>query len=421
MNGTATEFVTASVPCDAGTAFRLPRNDRSGSRSLEVQPRPVSISTSINAVILRTCILWMTAWLWACAGAQTPEHPESESSPPVTPATQPDPVEEPKAVEPVEVTAAEVGVMDVCKEMQNEQALTMLERVRRRLSIAACASSGWLDGLFGDQLRYEEYRQTYGSVSVGSLWSDYDGFDPRLRFRIRLQLPQWDERISAFAGRVGQENYISDIEDDFGALPTRQFGNLEDESVLLGLGYSNPKRTGNDFDASVGVRVDTPLDPYVRTRYEIVRNFAEKYVFTARETLFWQNSEGLGTTTRMNLDRALSEKFLLRWSNLGTYTQETEGVEWYSQITLFQSVGDRTGLAWQGQVEGATDNEVQMTRTAVRLIMRRQFKNPDWLFLELRGGVAWPREKLEEERKASPELGIAFEMQFGDRRERGRF
>jgi hypothetical protein len=379
------------------------------------------------AAMLRACLIWLAACSCtslAIAQSQVsetlPEDPTAAPSP-TTEAAPPVVESEPKTVEPVEVSATEMGVMDVCKEMQDEQALTMLERVRRRLSIAACASSGWLDGLFGDQLRYEEYRETYGSVSAGTLWSDYDGFDPRLRFRIRLQLPQWDERLSAFAGRVGEDDYISDVEDDFDALPTRQFGHLEDESVLLGLGYSNPKRTGNDFDASAGVRVDTPLDPYVRTRYEIVRNFAENYVFSARETLFWQNSEGLGTTTRLILDRALSERFLLRWANLGTYTQETVGLEWYSQMTLFQSVGDRTGLAWQAQVEGATDNEVPLTRTAVRLIMRRQFKHPEWLFLELRGGVAWPREKREEDREATPELGIAIEMQFGDRRQRRRF
>ena len=324
----------------------------------------------------------------------------------------------PETVEPVKPTAAELGAMDVCAEMQDGQELTMLGRARRQLSIAACASSAWLDGLFGDQMLYEEYRETYGTLSVGTLWSDYDGFDPRLRFRIRLQLPQWDERISTFAGRVGEDDYISDVEDDFDALPSRQFGTLEDDSVLLGLGYANPKRTGNDFDASVGVRLDTPLDPYARTRYEIVRSFAEHYVFSGRETVFWQNSEGFGSTTRLYLDRALSDRFLLRWANLGKYTEETEGLEWYSQMTLFQSVGDRVGLAWQAQIEGATDNEVQITRTAARLIMRRQFRNPDWLFLELRAGVAWPRERIYEERKATPELGIALEMQFGQRRQR---
>jgi hypothetical protein len=182
----------------------------------------------------------------------------------------------------------------------------------------------------------------------------------------------------------------------------------------VGLGYSSPKRTGNDFDAGVGVRVDWPLDPYARARYEIVRTFNERYVFSARETVFWQNSEGLGTTTRVNLDRALSDRFLVRWTNLGKYTQETLGMEWYTQLTLFQSVNTRTGLAWQAQIEGATDNKVPLTRHTVRLIMRRQL-TPDWLFLELRGGVGWPRVKLEERRKASPEFGIAFEMQFGNR------
>jgi hypothetical protein len=303
--------------------------------------------------------------------------------------------------------------MQGCAERDRPEA-SMLERVRRRLSVTACASSAWLDGLFGDQFRYDQYRATYGTVSVGGLWSDYDGFDPRLRFRVRLQLPQWDERISAFAGRVSEDDYISDTEGDFEALPTRQFGSLEDESVLVGLGYSSPQRTGNDFDLGVGVRVDLPLDPYARARYEIVRGFGEHWVFTARETVFWQNSEGFGTTTRTYLDRAISDTLLLRWANLAKYTEETIGLEWYTQFTLFQSLNERTGLAWQVQTEGETDNEVQLTRHSARLILRRQL-TPEWLILELRGGVAWPRRNLTEDREASPEVGIALEMQFGNK------
>ncbi|MDY6944173.1 MAG: hypothetical protein SXG53_00520 [Pseudomonadota bacterium] len=310
----------------------------------------------------------------------------------------------------------EASPMEICAQPAENHA-TVLQRVRRSLTVTACASSAWLDGLFGDQIHYDDYHATYGTATVGGLWSDYDGFDPRLRFRARLQLPQWDERVSAFAGRVGEDDYISDTEGDFYALPTRQFGTLEEESVLLGLGYSSPERTGNDFDAGVGVRVDWPLDPYARARYEIVRAFNERYVFSARETVFWQNTEGFGTTTRINLDRVISERFLLRWSNLGKYTEETLGLEWYSQVTLFQSIGLRTGLAWQAQIEGATDNEVQLTRNVVGLIMRRQL-TPEWLILELRGGVAWPRRRLSEEREASPEVGIAFEMQFGQKRDR---
>jgi hypothetical protein len=322
--------------------------------------------------------------------------------------------EDPAAEGPPRDAKAEESPMEICAQPSEEG---VLQRVRRTLTVTACASSAWLDGLFGDQVYPDEYHATYGTVTTGALWSKYDGFDPRLRFRARLQLPQWDERISAFAGRVGEDNYISDTEGDFDALPTRQFGTLEDESLLVGLGYSSPNRTGNDFDAGVGVRIDLPMDPYARARYEVVRSFAERYVFSARETVFWQNTEGFGTTTRINLDRVISDRYLLRWSNLGKFTEETIGLEWYSQLTLFQSVGQRTGLAYQAQVEGETDNEVQMTRTALRMIMRRQL-TPEWLILELRGGVSWPRRKLTEQREASPEIGVAIEMQFGQKRDR---
>lgn len=342
---------------------------------------------------------------------------QQDESDPRTLEREPEPKPEDDALAagpPVE----DASPMEICAAPPEED-LTVLQRVRRSLTVTACASSAWLDGLFGDQIHYDEYHATYGTVTAGGLWSDYDGFDPRLRFRARLQLPQWDERISAFAGRVGEDDYVSDTEGDFDALPTRQFGMLDEESVLLGLGYSSPERTGNDFDAGVGVRVDLPLDPYARARYEVVRSFAERYVMSARETVFWQNTEGFGTTTRVNIDRVISDRFLLRWSNLGKYTEETLGLEWYTQLTLFQSVGQRTGLAWQAQIEGATDNEVQLTRHAVRLIMRRQL-TPEWLILELRGGVGWPRRKLTEEREASPEVGIAVEMQFGQKRDRVR-
>ena len=86
-----------------------------------------------------------------------------------------------------------------------------------------------------------------------------------------------------------------------------------------------------------------------------------------------------GTTTRTYLDRALSDTLLLRWANLGKYTEETIGLEWFTQFTLFQSLNERTGLAWQWQTEGETDNEVQLTRHTARLILRRQL-TPDWLF-----------------------------------------
>lgn len=337
---------------------------------------------------------------------------DENREPPPAPEQAKEEVKEEKITVPPMSEEVAPGPITACKEIKPGQD-TWLYRVRRTLAVTACASSAWLDSLFGDQFHYHEYLNTRGMLSVGTLWSEYDGFDPRLRARVRLRLPQWDERISAFAGRVGEDEYVSDTEGEFDALPTRQFGGIEDESVLVGLGYSRPERTGNDFDAGVGVRIDLPLDPYARARYEIVRSFAEHYVFRARETVFWQNSEGFGTTTRFNIDRALTDRFLLRWNNIGKFTEETRGLEWLSEMTLFQRLNDRTGLAWQNHITGATDAEVNLQRYGARVIMRRQL-TPDWLFLEVRAGIEWPRLKVVERRDSSFEAGVAFEMQFSD-------
>lgn len=374
----ATESLAAAPVAESTAATQMPHDIPVAAGAVEAAPT----AAADNSAAADTQVV-----------AATPPAP-----PPVVDVPEP-------VVGPTETT------MEACDDASFPDT-TMLERVRRRLTITACASSAWLDSLFGNQLHYDEYRSTYGSVSAGTLWSEYDGFDPRLRFRARLQLPQWNERVSAFAGRVGEEDYVSDTEGDFDALPTRQFGGVEDESVLLGLGYSSPSRTGNDFDAGVGVRVDLPLDPYAQTRYEIVRTFAQDYVFRARETLFWRNSEGFGSTTRFNIDRALSDRFLLRFNNVGKFTEETDGMEWVSEMSLFQSIGARTGLAWQTYLTGVTDNEVPITRYGARLIMRRQL-SIEWLFLEVRGGIGWPRRWLYEQRDPSIEAGIALEMQFG--------
>src|SRR5678816_452247 len=50
-----------------------------------------------------------------------------------------------------------VTPMEGCAERERPEA-SVLERVRRRLTVTACASSAWLDGLFGDQFRYDQYR-----------------------------------------------------------------------------------------------------------------------------------------------------------------------------------------------------------------------------------------------------------------------
>src|SRR5690606_31823965 len=93
------------------------------------------------------------------------------------------------------------------------------------------------------------------------------------------------------------------------------FSQVEDEAWLLGLGYSKQGALENGFDFGIGARLRFPVDPYVKGTYRHNFVFDSRTMFRVRETVFWRDSRGLGTTTELTLDRLVRPHLLGRWHN----------------------------------------------------------------------------------------------------------
>jgi hypothetical protein len=330
----------------------------------------------------------------------------------------------------VQVTASRIGPEDgeavskpadtVCGDTAG--GAEWIDRMHTGLYRAVCLSAARFDGFFGNE-RYgdgydEDYEKAYGRLAVGTQWDERDHWDPSIRFRVNVPLPQLSERWHAFIGRVDPDDYVSDTSDDFDALP-QQFAGLNDEdSVLVGLGYRQPKRRGGYFDTSVGVDLDWPPEPYVKAGYHLAVPFLDRNLLRFNETVFWRaDDDGFGSTTRVDVERLLNKDLLLRWTGGGTVSQDTEGFDWFSNVTLFQKLGAARAFAYQVGVSGETDREVPIKDYGLRVIFRRKIHR-EWLFLELRSSVTWPRETLLEPRKPNWGAGVALELQFGERQRR---
>ena len=292
--------------------------------------------------------------------------------------------------------------------------LAWIDRMQAGLYRTICLSAAGFDGFFGNARFDDQYQATHGSVAVGTLWDQRDQWDPSFRFRAQVRLPQLSERYSAFIGRLDPNEYVTELRDDFDTLP-RQFAREDDDAVLLGLGYRQPGRGGGGhFDAGMGVSFGWPVDPFVKGTYRLALPFFKRNLLRLNETIFWQEGAGrFGATTRIDLDRLLAEAFLVRWSASGNFTQETEGVLWFSSLTLFQNLGHGRAFAYQAGISGESDHEVDIADYGLRVIYRRRI-HLDWLFLELRSSVTWPRATLAERREANWGAGVALEMLFGE-------
>lgn len=264
---------------------------------------------------------------------------------------------------------------------------------------STCSTAVWFDGFFGSVRFDDEYQATHGSLTVGALWDERNHWDPSVRFRVQMQLPQMNDRLNAFVGKVDPEEYVSEQRDDFDTLP-RQLGRENDDEVLFGLGYSQPGRRGGHFDTSVGTRLDSPKEAYAKGTYRIALPLQERNLLRLRETVFWEDRERLGATTRFDLERLFTDDLLARWTGSATFTQETEGVRWFSHVTLYQNLRNGRALSYQVGLAGESDREVPITDYGLRVIYRRTIFDRDWLFLELRSSVTWPRENLLERRES---------------------
>ncbi len=312
---------------------------------------------------------------------------------------------------PVELKGPPADVSELCGDKPSGPA--WLDRMQASLYRTMCLSTARFDGFFGNARFDDEYQATHGSLAVGALWDERDHWDPSVRFRAHVRLPQLSERFNAFVGRLDPDEYVTELRDDFDTLP-RQFAREDDDAVLFGLGYRQPGRRGGNFDASVGAKLDWPVEPYVKGTYRLAQPFLDRNLVRLHETIFWKEGEGFGATTRLDLERLLTEDFLARWTGSGRFTEETKGVRWFSTVTLYQNLGNGRAFAYQAGISGESDHEVEVADYGLRVIYRRRI-HLEWLFFELRSSITWPREALLERREPNWGAGVGLELMFGER------
>jgi hypothetical protein len=285
-----------------------------------------------------------------------------------------------------------------------------IDRAHEGVFNAVWRSAMRVDQWFGGSDNELAYQRTSGSVAPALLYDEFDGFQPRLRFQVDVPLPHLNERFHAFIGRVNREEYVTERSPGSGAF-ARQYGPTEDDQTLFGLRYRDPK-DGGHWDADLGLRVRSPLDPFVKASYRFMKGSSESTLFSFRETLFWQNSEKFGITSRIDVEKIVRGTWLFRGTLSGTFSERSEGVKGYTSLMMMRGLPNRRAFAAELFTKGEFDADVPLGDYGLKLAYRRSIAR-DWLVMESRVSVTFPREELFQVREATLGVGIGFEMFFG--------
>jgi len=337
----------------------------------------------------------------ACPGQEAPAHADEsrETSPAGTaPAASEDsgPAPEPEAGTPVAPTG------------DSPPTEHWLERARDRFGDSIDGSARWFDGFFGETRYDQSVTSTFGKASLHVGYKEYDGVRVRSRLRARIPLPNLDRRVNAIIGRGDPDEIIEDNNGYQNIIPTD-----DDDQWLAGLGYVPPWSKSGRISLSAGVHVDWPLDPYVQARYRIVHDFSENSLIRIKETVFWRDSEGLGSTTNIDLERRMGEDRLLRWSNMLKVSDETEDLKYDSRVILYQKLGDARAVSLTVGIRGETGAE-EPVREYGGYITYRKLVYKEWLFGDLILGASGLKEEGWTERELAFYAGVGVEFFFGE-------
>ncbi|MCU0989377.1 MAG: hypothetical protein MUE63_07310 [Xanthomonadales bacterium] len=299
---------------------------------------------------------------------------------------------------------------DACDwKLEGEPLQEQVQEVVRDLS---CHTYRWFDGLWGDRHDFDE-RAVSGLLTLGAEYTEYEGFDPKLRFKVRAPLPNMSSRWDLMLGRVDEESFVSDTTGQ-----DRTFFNPgvidrgQDASWLLGLGHRGKERKSG-LDYSLGVRLRVPPNPYGKVQYYFNYDFSERIDLRFRQTFFWRLDEGFGTTSRGDLAYAINLQNVLRWEGIATAHDETRGTQWYFGQTWYHLFEGSNAISLRAFVRGETNAPVELQEYGLHLNWRRPFTR-DWLYLSVGPSITWPRELEEEERDLSLGFHVWLEMEFGD-------
>ncbi len=289
----------------------------------------------------------------------------------------------------------------------------LLDRTQRTVEDVVVGTAQTVDNIFGSAEVEEEATVTRGRLSVGGQWDQRDGLRERIRLKARFGLPALNKRTSLLLGRGDVNDFVDGSSDDnIDTLPDR-FNDFQDEDWLLGIGYSRDATLKRGWSFGAGVRMATPLEPFVRATYRWHKTFGEDWLWRIEPRVFVQNQRGAGVSFQNVLDHVFNDTWLLRSYSIGVVEEEVEGLSWTTKLVAYQNLSKKHAFSYAVYATGETDYEVPLQDYGVELRYRRQISR-EWLFVELLTYMNWPRDFLIEDRERNIGVGIEFEMQFGD-------
>lgn len=289
--------------------------------------------------------------------------------------------------------AGESSGLDEYGEMADEWQETLAETLSD--------SADWLDSFFRDERMEIEENKSSLRVKLSSWIEDGEGVDFRVRARLKLVLPHFEDKLHiVFTGerdedRDGKGDAFDDLLRD----------ETTDNNFNLGLRYFFRMAHENNISFRVGMRVNEfPPVVYGGPRFSFSKPF-DPWLIRFTQNIRYYSDSLWQARSILDFERPLWERFFLRTTAEGAWYEEEDGYFYELKCRLFHALDENRAFEyqWLNYFETRPDHRFEESVVAVKY---RQRIWRQWLFFEIT-----PQVSFREDDDYRPTAGITFAME----------
>ncbi|MBN1522626.1 MAG: hypothetical protein JW928_08855 [Candidatus Aureabacteria bacterium] len=298
---------------------------------------------------------------------------------------------------PENILCEEVSEESETHSEENAFQKNWLDRIHDYVEDGVQGSAVWFDNFFGTERSEEESPpETFIRWKGDFVLREGEDFKFKRRFHFDFKLPKLENRFRLIL--------TSEREDDLTEIKPPDIVDADYDSRDLKLRFNAIDLFKKNFHIDVAWL-------NIKGRFRYTHPLTEKSNARFTQTLFLDEDDGLGETTRFDLEYLMNSTKFVRWSTSGTYSEESSGLDWGSAVVYYQQLSSRNAISFRVGTSGETDPESVITNYNVGFQFRRSFYRR-WIFYEIEPEYNWPRH---ENGSHVPQWKITFrlEVQFG--------
>ena len=234
-----------------------------------------------------------------------------------------------------------------------------------------------MDEFFSDDKVFYESSGTYLRLRADAIWNEGGDIGYKGDIRLKLRLPHTKRKLKF----VFQSDLNERPDEVTAQTDNTPIEAVEEKDYFAGLQTTVGDKDGWQFKPSLGIRLSSTIDPFVRFRFR--RNYEfTKWSIRWHETPYWFDSFGWGFDSYLEFNRKITDKDLFRAATFARWTNEINQFEMSQTFSMYHTLSKRRAISYYAGVYGISEPTVFATHYALGLTYRQNI-HKGYLFLEL--------------------------------------